>query len=146
MAEADDSELLQRYAKAGSEEAFATLVARYVNLVYSAGLRKTGDPHAAEEIAQAVFIILARKADRFRQTTVLSGWMYQTARLTTASFLRTERRITTSILIGRNKSRLQWMPRNPPFWTFPMPNLTKWVSNWFPPICPSKCWWWISRK
>src|SRR5882724_2544789 len=86
----DDTELLQRYAREDSEEAFATLVTRYVNLVYSAALRKTGNPHAAEEITQAVFIILARKADRLRERTILSGWLYQTARLTAASFLRTE--------------------------------------------------------
>ena len=46
------------YARTDSEAAFATLVARYVNLVYSAGLRFTGNPHHAQEIAQAVFIIL----------------------------------------------------------------------------------------
>jgi RNA polymerase sigma factor (sigma-70 family) len=37
-----------------------------------------------------VFIILAKKADRLRDGTILSGWLYQTARLTSASFLRTE--------------------------------------------------------
>jgi len=88
----NDIELLQRYAREGSEEAFAALVTRYVNLVYSAALRKTGNPHAAEEITQAVFIILARKAGHLRERTILSGWLYQTARLTAAGFLRTELR------------------------------------------------------
>ena len=83
-------ELLRRYVHRNSEEAFATLVTRHVNTVYSAAWRKTGNAHAAEEITQAVFIILARKAERLREGTVLSGWLYQTARLTSASFLRTE--------------------------------------------------------
>jgi DNA-directed RNA polymerase specialized sigma24 family protein len=58
----DDHELLAQYARTESETAFAALVARYVNLVYSAALRFTGNPHHAEEITQAVLIILARKA------------------------------------------------------------------------------------
>ncbi len=76
MQEPADIELLQQYAGENSEQAFATLVARYLNLVYSAALRKTGNPHAAEEITQAVFIIFARKAGRLRKGTILSGWLY----------------------------------------------------------------------
>src|ERR1035437_3691813 len=90
MQEMADMELLRQYAHRKSEEAFAVLVTRHVNVVYSAALRKTGNAHAAEEITQAVFIILAKKADRLRDGTILSGWLYQTARLTSASFLRTE--------------------------------------------------------
>src|ERR1017187_6871858 len=90
MTEVDDHELLGQYARTESETAFATLVARYVNLVYSAGLRFTGNPHRAEEIAQAVFIVLARKAGSLRRGTVLSGWLYQTARLTAANFVKGE--------------------------------------------------------
>jgi len=83
-------ELLRQYVQGNSDEAFATLVGRHVNLVYSAALRKTGNPNAAEEISQAVFIILAQKAGRLSPRTILSGWLYQAARLTSASFLRTE--------------------------------------------------------
>jgi RNA polymerase sigma factor (sigma-70 family) len=90
MQEVADMELLRQYVHRNSEDAFAALVARHVNLVYSAALRKTGNTHAAGEITQAVFIILAKKADRLRDGTILSGWLYQAARLTAASFLRTE--------------------------------------------------------
>ena len=90
MPESDDIALLKEYAESGSETAFTALVGRHVNLVYSAALRSVGDTHAAQEIAQAVFIILARKAGQLSQHTVLSGWLYQTARLTAANYLRGE--------------------------------------------------------
>jgi RNA polymerase sigma factor (sigma-70 family) len=90
MTEADDIELLQQYARENSEEAFAALVGRHVHLVYSVALRRAGNPHAAEEITQAVFIILARKAKGFSRQTILTGWLHQTARLTAANYLRTE--------------------------------------------------------
>ena len=90
MTELGDHELLVQYARSESEAAFTALVARYVNLVYSAALRFTGNPHHAEEITQAVFIILARKAGSLGRGTVLSGWLYQTARLTAANFVKGE--------------------------------------------------------
>jgi RNA polymerase sigma factor (sigma-70 family) len=90
MQEVADMELLRQYADRNSDEAFAALVARHVNLVYSAALRKTGNADAAGEITQAVFIILAQKAGRLSRRTILSGWLYQTTRLTAANFLRTE--------------------------------------------------------
>jgi RNA polymerase sigma factor (sigma-70 family) len=90
MQEFHDMELLRQYVRKNSEEAFAALVTRHVNMVYSAALRKTGNPAAAEEITQAVFVILAKKANRLLRHTALSGWLYQAARLTAANFLRTE--------------------------------------------------------
>jgi len=90
MAEVDDSQLLREFVEHQSDAAFNALVARYINLVYSAALRQTNHPHAAEEITQAVFIILARKAKSLRPMTVLSGWLYQTARLTAANWKRIE--------------------------------------------------------
>ena len=92
MNDATDMDLLRQYARGNSDTAFAALVSRHVNLVYSAALRKTGNPDAAGEITQAVFVILAQKARRIPDKTILSGWLYQTARLTAASFLKSEAR------------------------------------------------------
>jgi RNA polymerase sigma factor (sigma-70 family) len=92
MAMSDDMQLLQEYASGNSEEAFATLVTRHINLVYSAALRRVPNPHQAEEVAQAVFVLLAKKAGRLNRSTVLSGWLYQTALLTASNFIRTETR------------------------------------------------------
>ncbi len=86
----DDIELLQEYAAQNSEQAFATIVTRHVNMVYSVSFRHLGNAHHAEEVTQAVFVILAKKSRDLRKGTILSGWLYQTARLTARNFLRTE--------------------------------------------------------
>jgi len=92
MPDASDMELLQDFDRRGSEDAFAALVQRHVNLVYSVAYRHVGIAAHAEEITQAVFIILARKAASLRPDTILEGWLHETTRLTALSFLRGERR------------------------------------------------------
>ena len=84
-----DLTLLREYSRNQSESAFAVLVSRHVNLVYSVVLRQVRDPHLAEEVTQAVFIILARKADGINDQTILSGWLCRTARFVSARALRT---------------------------------------------------------
>jgi RNA polymerase sigma factor (sigma-70 family) len=90
MMEVTDSDLLEQFQQSESDEAFARIVDRYINLVYSVALRHTANPHHAEEITQAVFIILARRAGSLGRQTVLSGWLHHAARLTAANFLRSE--------------------------------------------------------
>ena len=92
MPDVSDMDLLRDYQRQGSEKAFAELVRRHVNLVYSAALRHAGIAAHAEEITQAVFVILARKAARLRPDTILDAWLYETTRWTALSFLRGERR------------------------------------------------------
>ncbi len=88
----DDMELVRRYAAGQSEDAFAALVSRYLNLVYSAAVRQTRRPELAEEVAQTVFIILARKAGSLSPKTVLSGWLYRTACFVSAAAVKRELR------------------------------------------------------
>jgi uncharacterized protein (TIGR03435 family) len=90
MQELDDIALLLQYSEQNSEEAFATLVTRHIDKVYSVALRHTGNPHSAEEITQAVFVILARKSSQLSKHVILEGWLYETARLTAMTFIRSE--------------------------------------------------------
>jgi RNA polymerase sigma factor (sigma-70 family) len=88
----DDNELLREYAAHNSEEAFTELVGRHVALVYSAALRQVREPQLAEEITQAVFIILARKARAVSRHPALSGWICRVAHFVSRDALRAERR------------------------------------------------------
>ena len=88
----EDHELLCEYVERRSDQAFAALVERHIDLVYSTALRSVQDTHLARDIVQKVFILLARKPGSIRNARVLAGWLYRTTRFTVASTLRTERR------------------------------------------------------
>jgi RNA polymerase sigma factor (sigma-70 family) len=90
MQELDDIALLRQYTEQNSEEAFAMLVSRHINKVYSVALRHTRNPHQAEEITQAVFVILAKKSGQLGKKVILTGWLYETSRLTAMTFIRNE--------------------------------------------------------
>jgi RNA polymerase sigma factor (sigma-70 family) len=92
MSDAPDARLLEEFARNQSEDAFAELVRRHIGLVHSVAFRHTANPEQAQDITQAVFIILARKAGSIGPKVVLPGWLYHTARLTAANFQRAEMR------------------------------------------------------
>src|SRR4051812_11992387 len=92
MNQPSDWDLLQAYTTQNSEVAFTALVQRNINLVHSAALRQTRDNHLAEEVTQAVFIALARKAHTFRPETTISGWLYRATRFAAANVVKAERR------------------------------------------------------
>src|SRR5215467_8580658 len=88
----DDLKLLREYAEKGSEQAFAELVHRHLDLVYSAALRQVHSPQLAEEVAQSVFTDLSRSAKRMKPGTVLTAWLYQVTRRTAVDVVRRESR------------------------------------------------------
>src|SRR5688572_16518434 len=88
-----DAELLASYSEEGSEEAFATLTARYLPLVYAAAIRQVnGDEHLAKDVAQTVFAQLARRAKSLHSCRALSGWLYLNTRFAATKAVRSEAR------------------------------------------------------
>ena len=87
----DDSELLREYVACQSEKAFAELVARHLDLVYSTALRLVREAPLAEDVSQAVFLQLARKAPAIRQGNALPGWLYRVTYCQAANAVRGER-------------------------------------------------------
>ena len=92
----DDRQLLQQYTRERSESAFGELVARHIDLVYSAALRVVGgDSQLAQDVIQVVFIDLASKARGLPQDVLLAGWLYRHTCYAGANAVRTERRRKT---------------------------------------------------
>src|SRR5476649_982025 len=90
-----DHDLLRDYAHDGSQAAFAALVERHLNLVYSAARRQVRSPQLAEEIAQSVFVDLARHASRFKPDMPLVAWLHVVSRRTAIDVIRRESRRQT---------------------------------------------------
>jgi RNA polymerase sigma factor (sigma-70 family) len=89
----EDAELLRRYVVENSEAAFTELVNRHLGFVYASALRRVGnDAHLARDVAQQVFIALARHAGWLKREGALSGWLYTTTKNATAQAVRAERR------------------------------------------------------
>ncbi|MFH0910676.1 MAG: sigma-70 family RNA polymerase sigma factor [Planctomycetota bacterium] len=87
-----DHELLAAYAREGSEDAFTELVERHIGLVHAAALRQVRDAHLAEDMTQAVFLTLAKKAGEIKKSVYLPGRLLQTARYAAANALQHRRR------------------------------------------------------
>lgn len=88
----DDMALVREFVASQSEPAFTALVERHIGLVHAAARRQVGDAHLAQEITQAVFIILARKAAALGPGTILSAWLYRATLYAAADALKIQRR------------------------------------------------------
>src|ERR1017187_7732593 len=92
-----DLDLLRQFARENSQDAFAEIVRRHLNLVYSAAMRQVRSPQLAEDISQSVFADLARDAGKVSGTSVppvssLTPWLYAVTRRTAIDAIRKESR------------------------------------------------------
>lgn len=85
-----DQQLLREHAGRQWEAAFAELMRRHVDFVYSAALRMVRDAHLAEDVTQGVFIALAKNARQLAEYNVLSGWLHRTTQNLAANVVRSE--------------------------------------------------------
>src|SRR5438128_2587145 len=68
------------------------LVGEHVDLVYSAALRQVRDPHLADDVTQAVFMVMVRKAERLPREELLGPWLVKVTRYVALTALRADRR------------------------------------------------------
>jgi RNA polymerase sigma factor (sigma-70 family) len=88
----DDVALLRQFVAERSQDAFAELVRRYVDIVWSAARRQTGSTEVAEEVTQTVFATLAQKAKTIREGEAIGGWLLVTTRYSALNAMRSEAR------------------------------------------------------
>jgi RNA polymerase sigma factor (sigma-70 family) len=92
-AERTDMDLVRAFVRARDQAAFAQLVRRHVDMVYATALRRVGgNGHLAEDVTQATFIILARRASRFDERTLVAGWLHRAAGYAANNALKSEAR------------------------------------------------------
>jgi RNA polymerase sigma factor (sigma-70 family) len=70
-----DADLLAQYVRSGRGERFCCLVERHAGMVRAAARRQLGDCALVDDVVQAVFILLARKARRIARPAMLAGWL-----------------------------------------------------------------------
>ncbi len=109
-----DNELLRDFARSGSESAFAELVRKHLNMVYSAAIREmAGRTQLAEEVAQEVFVELARQARGLADHPALAGWLYTSVRRIAANLRRAEARRSHRQLEYHSMSQLHSAQADP---------------------------------
>lgn len=96
----DDNELI-RLVLSGDQQAYAGLVSRYQNYVFTLALRFTKNREDAEEVAQDIFIKAYRALADFRRASKFSTWLYTIVNTTCITFLRKKRLAVESLDSGK---------------------------------------------
>src|SRR5438552_14824453 len=78
-AECGDAQLVERFVNTGDEAAFAAIVRRHGPLVHGVCRRLLGKSSDLEDVFQATFVVLARKAGSIRKRASVASWLYGVA-------------------------------------------------------------------
>ena len=92
----NDSEIISQVL-GGDTQAYAVLVNRYQNYVFTLALRFTKNREDAEEVAQDIFIKAYRALKDFKGNSKFSTWLYTIVNNTCITFLRKKKLETYSL-------------------------------------------------
>jgi DNA-directed RNA polymerase specialized sigma24 family protein len=92
LTDKSDGQLVRLYSESKSGSVFAELVARHAHWIYSCALREAHNSHMAEDIVQAVFLVLAQKAPTLAEDIPLNVWLFRVTHYAAAQALRAEGR------------------------------------------------------
>jgi RNA polymerase sigma factor (sigma-70 family) len=88
-----DLHLVEQFSRGASDQAFAELVSRHADWIYSAARRMVRDPDLAEDVTQAVFIVLSQKSTSLlHEKMSVSGWLFKVTRYSAANAMRARAR------------------------------------------------------
>src|SRR5688572_7740297 len=130
-----DQDLLRDFAQSASQRAFTALVHHHVNFVYSCAVRQLRDKHLAEDVTQAVFLLLSRKAASLDPSTVLPGWLFRTTRYVALNARKSANRRRHHESIGAAMSQSAQIAADPtpdttqPDWDAVSPHLDEALSH-----------------
>ncbi len=83
-----DQALVREYVAKGDQQAFAELVRRHAGWVHACARREVGDEHLAEDVTQAVFILVCQKARTLARRGQPAAWLFRVTRYCSANALR----------------------------------------------------------
>jgi RNA polymerase sigma factor (sigma-70 family) len=83
-----DHDLLQQYTQGQSNDAMCELVRRHIDMVHATARRELGDAHLADDVTQAVFLVLMRRAAKISSSVPIGGWLFKTTMYAVANIRR----------------------------------------------------------
>src|SRR5580700_5346788 len=131
MSDVSDSALLHSFIREGSQQAFAEIVSRHAGWIHAAAMRTVRDSHLADDVTQAVFIVLAKKAAHVKGES-LGPWLFRATRYACSHTLRERKRRLHHEREASAMKQQSTPPPEPPLWERIAPILDELVQSLSP--------------